>query len=98
MPSIHTACERAGIHPRDLKAFVPHQANLSIIDALTKAINSPDLITATDVTTSGNTCAAPVPLALDSLRQSGRLHSGDPALLFGFGAGLTYAAQVIHSP
>ncbi|MFI5867533.1 beta-ketoacyl-ACP synthase 3 [Streptomyces sp. NPDC051546] len=98
MPAIQTACERAGITPQELKAFVPHQANLRIIDALTEAIGVPGLIAATDVTFSGNTCAASVPLGLHALRQNGQVHSGDPVLLFGFGAGLTYAAQVVLTP
>ncbi|MFE5853486.1 beta-ketoacyl-ACP synthase 3 [Streptomyces sp. NPDC056500] len=98
MPAIHTACQRAGIDPRQLKAFVPHQANLRIISTLAEAIGVPGMITAIDVVTSGNTCAASVPLALHALRQSGQIHSGDPVLLFGFGAGLTYAAQVVLTP
>lgn len=98
MPVIHAACERAGITPGQLKAFVPHQANLRIIETLAQAIGAPGLVTATDVTTSGNTCAASVALGFHTLRQSGRIHSGDPVLLFGFGAGLTYAAQVVLTP
>ncbi|MGW7094882.1 beta-ketoacyl-ACP synthase 3 [Streptomyces sp. NPDC054874] len=98
LPVIKAACDRAGITPRELKAFVPHQANLRIIDALTRAIDNPRMITATDVTFSGNTCAASVPLAFHALRQNGQIRSGDPVLLFGFGAGLTYAAQVVLTP
>ncbi|GAB3949629.1 ketoacyl-ACP synthase III [Streptomyces sparsus] len=98
LPAIEGACARAGIAPRELKAFVPHQANLRIIDALAHAIDAPAMVTATDVVVSGNTCAASVPLAFHALRQSGQIHSGDPVLLFGFGAGLTYAAQVVLCP
>ncbi|QDY80391.1 beta-ketoacyl-ACP synthase 3 [Streptomyces qinzhouensis] len=95
---IDEACRRAGLARTDVKAFVPHQANLRIIKALAQHIGAPDLVTATDVTDSGNTCGASVPLAFHALRQSGRVHSGDPVLLFGFGAGLTYAAQVVLCP
>ncbi|WP_327358059.1 beta-ketoacyl-ACP synthase 3 [Streptomyces sp. NBC_01304] len=95
---IDEACRRAAMAPADLKAFVPHQANLRIIDALAQHIGSPGLVTATDLTDAGNTCGASVPLAFHALRQSGRVHSGDPVLLFGFGAGLTYAAQVVLCP
>ncbi|WP_221360458.1 beta-ketoacyl-ACP synthase 3 [Streptomyces beigongshangae] len=98
LPAVESACRRAGIAPSELKAFVPHQANLRIIDALSHAIDAPGMVTATDVTVAGNTCAASVPLAFHTLRQSGRIHRGDPVLLFGFGAGLTYAAQVVLSP
>ncbi|MFB9367386.1 beta-ketoacyl-ACP synthase 3 [Kitasatospora albolonga] len=98
MPVVEAACERAAIPVDKVKAFVPHQANLRIIDALSAAIGSPDLVTATDLTVAGNTCAASVPLGLHALRRDGRIHPGDPVLLFGFGAGLTYAAQVILNP
>ncbi|MFE2726169.1 beta-ketoacyl-ACP synthase 3 [Kitasatospora sp. NPDC059327] len=97
-PVIEAACERAGLDPRDLKALVPHQANLRIIDALAQSLEAPELVTATDVIHAGNTCAASVPLALHALRESGEIVSGDPVLLFGFGAGLTYAAQVVRCP
>ncbi|MEU9184172.1 beta-ketoacyl-ACP synthase 3 [Streptomyces sp. NPDC048484] len=93
-----TACERAGMVPANLKAFVPHQANLRIIEHLSRAIDAPGLVTANDVVSAGNTSAASVPLALHMLRQRGEVGSGDPVLLFGFGAGLTYAAQVVLCP
>lgn len=92
------ACERAGLDPADLRAFVPHQANLRIVDALRQSLAAPDLVTATDLIGSGNTCAASVPLALHALRRRGEVSRGDPVLLFGFGAGLSYAAQVVLCP
>uniref|UniRef100_A0AAU2K4J5 Beta-ketoacyl-ACP synthase 3 n=1 Tax=Streptomyces sp. NBC_00049 TaxID=2903617 RepID=A0AAU2K4J5_9ACTN len=97
-PVMETACRQAGMAPADLKALVPHQANLRIIDALPESIGAPGLATATDVINSGNTCAASVPLALHALRAAGGVKRGDPVLLFGFGAGLTYAAQVVLCP
>ncbi|MEU3462987.1 beta-ketoacyl-ACP synthase 3 [Streptomyces sp. NPDC006733] len=98
LPAIKGACARAGMAPADLKAFVPHQANLRIIEGLARTIGAPGIVTATDVIVSGNTGAASVPLAFHALRRSGALHSGDPVLLFGFGAGLAYAAQVVLCP
>nr|AHX39397.1 hypothetical protein wt6.20c [Streptomyces sp. WT6] len=98
MPVIHSACDRAGITLAQLRAFVPHQANLRIIELLSAAIGAKDLIVADDVVHAGNTCAASVPLALYELVQRGDIRSGDPILLFGFGAGLTYAAQVVLCP
>lgn len=97
-PVIRAACERAGIEPGELKAFVPHQANLRIIDALSASIGVPGLVTATDVIHTGNTGAASVPLAFHALYRNKQIKTGDPVLLFGFGAGLTYAAQVVLSP
>ncbi|GAA0463516.1 beta-ketoacyl-ACP synthase 3 [Streptomyces olivaceiscleroticus] len=95
---IETACDRAGLASTALRAFVPHQANLRIIDALVRTIDAPHLAVATDLVDAGNTCAASVPLALHALRRRGAVSTGDPVLLFGFGAGLTYAAQVVLSP
>lgn len=93
------ACERAGIAVEDLAAFVPHQANLRITEAVVSRLKLPDTVAvATDVVESGNTSAASVPLALSRLREQGRVRPGDPVLLAGFGAGLAAAAQVVVCP
>jgi 3-oxoacyl-[acyl-carrier-protein] synthase-3 len=93
------ALEAAGIGPADLSAFILHQANVRIIDAAAKALRLPEHIAiARDIATSGNTSAASIPLAVDDLLASGALTSGGHALLVGFGAGLTYAAQVVTLP
>ncbi|MEU3960303.1 beta-ketoacyl-ACP synthase 3 [Streptomyces buecherae] len=97
-PVIRAACARADVEPGELKGFVPHQANLRIIKALGAAVGAASAITATDVTHAGNTCAASVPLALHALHRDGQLAAGDLVLLLGFGAGLSYAAQVVLSP
>ena len=98
-PVAREACDKAGIEPQDLAAFVPHQANLRIIDALARALQlGPSVAIARDITTAGNTSAASVPLALSALRDAGEVSAGDPVLVLGFGAGLTYAAQVIRCP
>jgi 3-oxoacyl-[acyl-carrier-protein] synthase-3 len=82
-----------------LAAFVPHQANLRIIDSLVRALKLPDTcVVARDVVEVGNTSAASIPLALARLVESGEVPSGAPALLLGFGAGLTYAGQVVLMP
>jgi 3-oxoacyl-[acyl-carrier-protein] synthase III len=92
------ACERAGIAPRELAAFVPHQANLRIIDAIARRLDAPDAIVARDIVTSGNTSAASIPLALSRMVESGEVASGAPVLLLGFGSGLAYAGQVVLAP
>ena len=93
-----SACERAGIAPSELAAFVPHQANLRIIDAIARRLNAPQAIVARDIVTSGNTSAATIPLALSRMVERGEIPSGAPVLLLGFGSGLAYAAQVVISP
>ena len=93
------ACDAAGVALEDLKAFVPHQANERITDSVVTKLGLPDSVTvARDVCDSGNTSAASVPLALARLVELGEVASGDSALLVGFGAGLTAAAQVVHCP
>jgi 3-oxoacyl-[acyl-carrier-protein] synthase-3 len=92
------ACRRAGVALEDVAAFVPHQANLRIIDALARRIGLPNAIVARDIVTSGNTSAATIPLALSRMVEAGEIASGAPVLLLGFGSGLAYAGQVVLAP
>jgi 3-oxoacyl-[acyl-carrier-protein] synthase-3 len=93
------AMAAAGVTPEELGAFVPHQANLRIVDALVKALKLPSsVVVGRDMETQGNTSSASIPLALSALVERGQVESGQAALLIGFGAGLTYAAQVAVIP
>lgn len=93
------AIEAAGITVDQLDVFIPHQANIRIIDAMAKAMKLPEeIVIARDVRVSGNTSAASIPLAMSALYDSGEVKSGQLALLIGFGAGLVYAAQVVELP
>ncbi|MDX6739834.1 beta-ketoacyl-ACP synthase III [Actinocorallia sp. A-T 12471] len=92
------ACRRAGIDPSELAAFVPHQANLRIIHGIARKLNAPNAVIAEDIVNAGNTSAASIPMALSRMIERGDVKSGEPALIIGFGAGLTYAAQVIQIP
>jgi 3-oxoacyl-[acyl-carrier-protein] synthase-3 len=92
------ACAAAGIEPTDLAGFVPHQANLRIIDLVAKKLGAANAVVARDIVTSGNTSSASIPLALSKMLERGEVGSGTAVLLVGFGAGLTYAAQVILAP
>jgi 3-oxoacyl-[acyl-carrier-protein] synthase III len=92
------ACARAGIDPAQLDAFVPHQANLRIIESVAKKIGADKATVARDIVTAGNTSSASIPLAMSRLIQAGELASGSMVLILGFGAGLTYAGQVVLSP
>jgi 3-oxoacyl-[acyl-carrier-protein] synthase-3 len=92
------ALERAGLSVRDLAAFVPHQANLRIIDSLAARLRLPDHVrVARDIVETGNTSAASIPLAMESMLAQGDL-SGRPALLLAFGAGLAHCAQAVILP
>jgi len=97
-PVARKACEAAGIAPGELAAFVPHQANLRIVEAIARRLGAPQAKVADDIVTAGNTSSASIPLALSRMIERGELGSGAPALLIGFGAGICYAAQVIILP
>ncbi|WP_084078070.1 beta-ketoacyl-ACP synthase III [Demequina sp. NBRC 110057] len=93
------AIEAAGVTPADIKAFIPHQANVRIIDQMVKQIGLPDtVVVGKDIVDSGNTSAASIPLATERLYRDGQVKAGDLALQIGFGAGLVYAAQVVVLP
>ncbi|MFF5128294.1 beta-ketoacyl-ACP synthase III [Streptomyces syringium] len=97
-PIARKVCERAGVAPEELAAVVLHQANLRIIEPVARKIGAVNAVIATDVTESGNTSAASIPLALSKLVERGEIASGAPVLLFGFGGNLSYAGQVIRCP
>ncbi|MGN6599249.1 MAG: 3-oxoacyl-[acyl-carrier-protein] synthase III C-terminal domain-containing protein, partial [Actinomycetes bacterium] len=93
------ALDAAGIEASDLDAFIPHQANMRITDAMIKALKLPaDVPVARDIADQGNTSAASIPLAMERMLEAGEAKSGDLALLIGFGAGLVFAAQVVRLP
>lgn len=101
-PVVLRALELAGLGPADVDVLVPHQANLRILESLAKALRKKgardDMVLARDIVTSGNTSAGSIPLALDHLRRDGAVHPGDVAVLVGFGAGLSFAAQAVVLP
>ncbi|ORB68205.1 beta-ketoacyl-ACP synthase III [Mycobacterium scrofulaceum] len=93
------AMDAAGIRPDEIDVFVPHQANSRINEVLAKSLElRPDAVTANDIEHTGNTSAASIPLAMAELLATGAAKPGDLALLIGYGAGLSYAAQVVRMP
>ncbi|UOQ58653.1 ketoacyl-ACP synthase III [Leucobacter allii] len=91
--------EASGIEAGDLAAFVPHQANMRIVDEFAKQLKLPDsVVVARDIEMQGNTSAASIPLALHALVEEHPELSGGLALTIGFGAGLVYGAQVVEIP
>ncbi|NYH79841.1 3-oxoacyl-[acyl-carrier-protein] synthase-3 [Actinopolyspora biskrensis] len=101
-PVATRAVERAGLRLSDVDVLVAHQANLRIVEAIARKLQNQgardDLVVARDIVHSGNTSAASIPLAIDHMRSAGEVNSGDVLLLVGFGAGLSYAGQVIICP
>lgn len=93
------ALAAAGIEASDLAAFIPHQANMRIIDEFAKQLKLPDTVqVGRDIETTGNTSAASIPLAAHRLLEEHPELSGGLALQIGFGAGLVFGAQVVVLP
>ncbi|WP_431277149.1 beta-ketoacyl-ACP synthase III [Leifsonia poae] len=93
------ALDAAGVTSEQLAAFIPHQANMRIVDEFAKQLKLPDTVAiARDIETTGNTSAASIPLATHRLLQENPELSGGLALQIGFGAGLVFGAQVVVLP
>jgi 3-oxoacyl-(acyl-carrier-protein) synthase III len=98
-PAAARALEASGLHPGDLGAFIPHQANLRMIDLMSQRLGITGATAVSrDVARTGNTSSASVPLAMEALLAANEAVSGDSALIIGFGAGLNYAGQVVLLP
>ncbi|NKS35749.1 beta-ketoacyl-ACP synthase III [Rhodococcus hoagii] len=93
------ALERAGVAMEDLGAFIPHQANGRINEVIARSIKLPESVPVSDdIAETGNTSAASIPLAMEEVIRTGKAKPGELALLVGFGAGLSYAGQVVILP
>ncbi|MEV8272670.1 beta-ketoacyl-ACP synthase III [Microbacterium sp. NPDC077184] len=93
------ALDAAGVRAEDLSAFIPHQANMRIIDEFAKQLGlGENVLIARDIETTGNTSAASIPLATHRLLTEHPELSGGLALQIGFGAGLVFGAQVVVLP
>jgi 3-oxoacyl-[acyl-carrier-protein] synthase-3 len=93
------ALDAAGVKPDELAAFIPHQANMRIIDELAKQLKLPEGVAiARDIAHMGNTSAASIPLAAHALLEEHPELSGGLGLQIGFGAGLVFGAQVVRLP
>lgn len=90
------ALEKAGMTADDIDLFVPHQANLRIIDAAAVRLGLPKEKVFLNVQKYGNTSAGSVPLALYEAEQSGQLQKGMVVMTVGFGAGLVWGANIIR--
>ena len=93
------ACERAGVAPTELAAFIPHQANLRIVEAIARKLRrAPESGSPTTSSRPATPPRRPSRWRWPGWRRAARCASGDPVLLLGFGAGLTYAGQVVLCP
>jgi 3-oxoacyl-[acyl-carrier-protein] synthase-3 len=87
---------RCGYEVADIDLFVPHQANLRIIEGAVAKLGLPEEKVYTNLQKYGNTSSASIPLCLSEARADGRLKDGDLVLLMGFGAGLSWGACLIR--
>ncbi|SFM34461.1 3-oxoacyl-[acyl-carrier-protein] synthase III [Gracilibacillus orientalis] len=88
--------EKASMQLAEVDWFVPHSANLRMIEAICEKSQFPIERTLYSLVDYGNTSSATIPLSLDIGVQSGKLNNGDKVLLYGFGGGLTYAGLLIE--
>ncbi len=93
--SVRKMLDRHGLLPEDIGLFIPHQANLRIIEALARSIKAPKEKFFVNLDRWGNTSAASIPIALDEASQKHRPRKGDYVLLVAFGAGLTWGSTLL---
>ncbi|RCX15356.1 3-oxoacyl-[acyl-carrier-protein] synthase III [Fontibacillus phaseoli] len=87
--------EQAGVTLDDIDWFVPHSANLRMIESICEKSGIPLAKTLQSVQDMGNTSSASIPLALQSGIQAKQLNPGDRILLYGFGGGLTHCGLIV---
>jgi 3-oxoacyl-[acyl-carrier-protein] synthase-3 len=96
MSAAKEAIRRAGLTPDDIECFIPHQANLRIIETIADKLHVPMERFFVNLESYGNTSAAAVAIALDEAQRSGRIERGDHILMVVFGGGLTWASAVVR--
>jgi 3-hydroxy-3-methylglutaryl CoA synthase len=90
------AVSKAGLQPADIDLFIPHQANIRIIEAVAKGLDLPMDKMFVNLDRYGNTSAASIPIALAEAVDSGRVKVGDHVVIVAFGAGFTSGAVTIE--
>jgi 3-oxoacyl-[acyl-carrier-protein] synthase-3 len=94
--SVTNVVQASGLSWDDVDLIIPHQANARIIELATRRLGVPEEKMMVNLDRYGNTSAASIPLALCDALEEGKLETGDHVVLVGFGAGLTWAAAVLH--
>ena len=94
--AVQEALAANGLEYRDIDWLVPHQANLRIIDAMSRKLELPPERVVITVDRHANTSAASVPLALAEARQDGRIRTGDMVLMEALGGGLTWGSALVR--
>lgn len=94
--SATAALDKASLTVDDVDVFVPHQANLRIVEAAASRLSIPAERTVVNLDRFGNTSAASIPIACAEAAEAGRIQDGDVVLLSGFGAGMTWGSAVVR--
>ncbi|MCP4727508.1 MAG: ketoacyl-ACP synthase III [bacterium] len=94
--AVNNVLEKAGVTEDDITLFIPHQANVRIIELVFEKKKIPMDKVYVNVDRYGNTSAASIPIALDEARRNGRLKDGDLCVLTVFGGGFTWAAALVR--
>ncbi len=94
--AVNECFDRCGLTMDDVKMVIPHQMNARIIESAAKRLKLPDEKVYMNINKYGNTSAASIPIALDECARTGKIERGDIIILVAFGAGLTWAANVIE--
>jgi 3-oxoacyl-[acyl-carrier-protein] synthase III len=94
--TIQDVFEASGVRAGDLDLFIPHQANIRIINAALDVLHIPRGKVYNNLDRYGNTSAGSVPLALDEAVAEGRVKDGDLLVLSGFGGGLAWGTALIR--
>jgi 3-oxoacyl-[acyl-carrier-protein] synthase-3 len=94
--SVGVTLARSGITVDDVSWFIPHQANLRIIEAAASRLGIPRERTVVNIERFGNTSAASIPLAMSEAADDGRIRDGDLILMSGFGAGMAWGSAVVR--
>ena len=88
--------KKAGLEIEYIDLFIPHQANIRIIESIAKRFKQPMEKFYVNLDKYGNTSAATIPIAIDEARNEGKIKKGDRLLLVGFGGGLTYGSCILE--
>jgi len=94
--AVEVAMHKAGITADDIDLFIPHQANIRIINSLSKKLGLPDEKLYVNIEKYGNTSAASIPIALNEALTLGRLRKGDICVMVSFGGGFTWGSAVVR--
>jgi 3-oxoacyl-[acyl-carrier-protein] synthase-3 len=89
--------QKTGLKADDVKYYVPHQANMRIIQAAAQRMKQPLDKFQINIQTTGNVSAASIPMALADLMKSGKVQPGDKIMMVGFGGGLSAGAVLFEA-